>query len=178
METLVVATILLIGHALMGAVDGMYLHDLKYALHKHVDSFTEHIAHTLRVMAMIPLVLLLFALNTGGMLLWLAVFVLILDILFQSWDISLERKSRERYGGLSTAEYQIHILSTLFYGAALALALIAKPASAWEWASPLILDTPHPTFVSTIGWVMFIGAILAGLLHLYYLHPKFRAAQS
>ena len=174
METMTAASLLFIMHAVVGVIDGFLLHDRKYALHTHAESFTEHIAHTLRVAAMLPIAWLLFVVNSGGLLLWLAVVVVFTDLAVQIWDAYLEGSSRERFGGLSTLEYQSHLLSTLFYGGALSLAFIAKPAAAWSTSSEVFLEPVHSTFVSGVGWVMFAGALFGIVHHLWYCHPKFR----
>ncbi len=56
-------------HAMVGSIDGVYLHLKKYKLHTHPDSFHEHVSHTLRAWAMAAAAVLLFAVNTGGLLL-------------------------------------------------------------------------------------------------------------
>jgi len=170
------AAVFFLLHALLGSIDGAYFHLHKYKLHTHRDTFVEHITHTLRAWTMMLAAVLLFAVNSAGVLLWGAVCVLVLDLLIETWDVWIEPKSRQRFGGLSSAEYLVHAHSIFLYAAAWALALIAKAPESWSLASPMVLEQPHPDYVTRLGWVIAIGSLLGALQHSWYCLPRYRSA--
>ena len=81
MTLLELAACLFAAHAVVGAIDGTQLHIKKYKLYSHPDSALEHRVHTFRAWTLSLTALVLFAVNTGGLLLWSAVLLLVIDLL-------------------------------------------------------------------------------------------------
>ncbi|HKO89660.1 MAG TPA: hypothetical protein VJU61_00815 [Polyangiaceae bacterium] len=77
-----------------------------------------------------------------------------------------EKDSRASIGGLSTFEYILHGTLTCLRGAAIALSLASRPASAFSWKAPSViaqLDEPY-------GWLvrqLYPGAIVLALVHVW-----------
>jgi hypothetical protein len=174
MTILGLAALLFLGHAMVAAIDGVYFHLWKYKLHTFEDTFVEHVTHTLRAWTMVFASFLLFAVNTGGMLLWAAVAVLVFDLLIETWDVLIERKSRQRFGGLSSAEYLVHVHAIFLYAATWTLAFVAKPSGAWSLSSPLFLDQAYPMYVAAIGWTVGGMSFLGAIQHTWYCLPRYR----
>jgi hypothetical protein len=74
------ATILLGLFCALGVFDGLYFHLYKYKLHLYPSARREHLIHTLRAFVFVPMSFLLFVLNTGGLLLYLAIALVVLDL--------------------------------------------------------------------------------------------------
>ena len=178
MGLLTIGAIVFLVHGLVGSIDGVYFHLRKYRLYAHPDSFMEHVTHTLRAYTLTAAAILLFALNAGGWLLWMAVLVLVVDLVIETWDVLIERDSRARFGGLSSAEYLVHAHAIFLYGAAWTLGFVAKPASAWSLSSPMLLPEGHPQLVSAIGWAVAVGAFWGAIQHTWFCLPRHRAAQT
>ena len=174
MSILEIGAIIFFVHSLVASIDGVYFHLNKYKLHTYEDTFVEHVTHTLRAWTMTFASILLFTVNVGGLLLWLAVAILIIDLLIETWDVLIERSSRERFGGLSSTEYLVHAHSIALYAAAWTLAFVAKPISAWKFSSPMILSEPHSSMVVLIGWAVAVGSLLGAVQHTWYCLPKYR----
>jgi hypothetical protein len=169
-----VGAVIFLIHAMVASIDGVYFHLWKYKLHTYEDTITEHITHTLRAWTMAIASILLYAVNTGGILLWAAVAVLVVDLIIETWDVLIERKSRERFGGLSSAEYLVHAHSIFLYGAAWTLAFVAKPSGAWSLASPAVLDQAYPMYVVAIGWTVGVSSFFGAIQHTWYCLPRYR----
>jgi len=161
-------------HALVASIDGVYFHLKKYKLHTYEDTFMEHVTHTLRTWTMVFASVLLFATNTGGLLLWAAMLVLIIDLAVETWDVLIERDSRQRFGGLSSAEYLVHAHSIFLYAVAWTLGFLAKPAAAWSLSSPLFLEESYPPFVVAIGIGVGVGTLFGAIQHTWYCRPSYR----
>jgi phosphatidylglycerophosphate synthase len=159
-------------------LDGAYFHLYKYKLHTRKDSIVEHFTHTLRAATMAVSAVLLFAVNTGGRLLWLAFLLIAIDIAVETWDVLIEKQSRKSLGGLSSAEYLSHAHAILLYAAAYALVLAAKPSGAFAFDAPVVLPQAYPAFVTWLGWGVGLGAAASTIQHAVYLHPRYREGNS
>ena len=77
-----------------------------------------------------------------------------------------EKDSRASIGGPSSFEYILHGTLTCLRGAAIALSLASRPASAFSWKAPSViaqLDEPY-------GWLvrqLYPGAIVLALVHVW-----------
>jgi hypothetical protein len=177
MEHLVIAaTICLSIFGLVAALDGLYYHLWKYRLHTRAESRYEHKLHTLRAFLFIPIVLLLFAGNFGGHLLWLAIFFLLIDHSVEIIDVLSEKDSRASIGGLSSREYAAHALAITLRSFATVLILAAKPASAWQLSSPLVLAQAYPQWVSLSAINMTVVNIVVGGIHLWLMQKRYLLA--
>lgn len=171
---LIAATVCFVLHALVAAIDGAYFHLYKYKLHTRPESIVEHFTHTLRAGTMAISAVVLFALNVGGLLLWAAFVLIGIDLVVETWDVLIERRSRAMIGGLSSLEYLTHAHAILLYAASYSLVLAAKPAGAFSSGAPLLLKPAYPIAVSAAGWVVAAGAMLTTIQHVVYLHPRYR----
>jgi hypothetical protein len=163
-------------HGLIGSVDGAYYHLKKYKLHTHEESFVEHQLHTMRAVFLSLIAFLLFALNSGGWLLWLAIVVLVADMVVLTWDVLLERASRVNLGGLSSKEYLVHVHATILHAASFSLVLASKPAAAWALSSPPLLPGTFHWMVWVSGASIGVIAAVSAIQHFWYWNPKYRRA--
>ncbi len=161
---LLAALVLLQLFAALSIVDGLYLHLWRLRLHARPASYREHLWHTARAGLFAPIVALVVAIPSAGALLWLGVLLVALDQLLGLLDARDERDSRADLGGLGRGEYVLHLALTGLHTAALALALAARPAAAWDPAAPLVVaDAPALTL-----WLAgpLAGGVLVFALHL------------
>ncbi len=161
---LFVSTALLLVFVLLSAVDGIYLHLIRYRLHAQPSSWREHLWHTGRAILFTPILLLVFVEQTGGALLYAGLAVVALDQGLELLDLLDENESRAPMGGLSTLEYVLHVVITTFRTGALALALAARPASAWSLDA---VSTPLPEPLSTVLWQLVPGAVIIAAVHVW-----------
>ena len=174
MELITISAILFVIHGLVGVIDGAYFHLRKYKLYAHPESFEEHVTHSLRSLTLTLSAWLLFVENVGGWLLWTAVAVLVVDLIVQTWDVLIERRSRTHLGGLSSVEYLVHTHAIFLAAGFWTVAFISKPVEAWSFSSPAFLAEDNPFIVVLIGWVMGASALFATIQHFWLCHPKYR----
>ena len=155
------ATAFLILFALLGAFDGVYFHMLKYKLYQHPPARLEHQIHTFRGFLFIPITLIFFAWNSAGLLLWLGLGLLLIDLIAEVVDILVEKKARETLGGISPAESVIHVTATGFRMAALGIVLALKPIDAFGLQTLTAQLQPLPSYLSLTGGIFTLGVILA-----------------
>lgn len=163
---LIIATVFLIFFTFLGAFDGLYFHIYKFKLHRLPEAKLEHFVHAVRGILFVPIAVLLFAVNSGGWLLWTGLFLLFLDMVLEVVDILVEKSAREPIGGICPVESALHVTATAARIAGLALILSTKPASAWGLHSPIILGD-YPPFLSYTGWLFAIGTGLGTLGQLW-----------
>lgn len=173
MMLMIAATVCFTLHAVVGGIDGVYFHLHKYKLYTRPECVVEHFTHTLRAGTMAIAALLFFAFDVGGWLLWLGLLLIVLDLVIETWDVLIERRSRAHLGGLSSAEYLAHAHAILLYAASYALVIAAKPHGAFALDGPLLLGG-YPAAIRYIGWAIAIGATLSTIQHVVYLHPRYR----
>ena len=164
-DLLFISLVPLFGAFALGAVDGLYFHLSRYRLFAHPESRAEHALHTVRSWLVLPALALLFLAAASGAFLWLAAACAALDQVMLILDLRAETRSRNRFGGLSAAEYQIHVLANGMHGIALALALASRPSSAWSIdASALTIS--HLPLMAQVGiGGLFIAAVFAAIQH-------------
>lgn len=158
------ATAFLILFALLGAFDGVYFHMLKYKLYQHPPARLEHQIHTFRGFLFIPITLIFFAWNSAGLLLWLGLGLLLIDLIAEVVDILVEKKARETLGGISPAESVIHVTATGFRMAALGIVLALKPIDAFGFHALTHHFEPFPVYLATTGWLFAVGVMAALVL--------------
>jgi hypothetical protein len=160
------ATILLVLFAVVGGIDGVYYHGMKFKLYEKAASRREHWLHTGRAVLFPPAVIILFAQAPGGALLWAGVALLAADFVLMVWDTWEEKASRSVWGGLPRGEYLIHLLATGLHFAALALALGNLPVTAWALASAPV-QYAYPASTRLIAWFLAVGGLLTAVQHIY-----------
>lgn len=173
-ERILAAVLLIDVSALVGIVDGLYFHLYKYKLYAHAASRREHWTHTLRAILFAPIVLLLFALDVGGVALWAATALLLVDFAIESWDVLIEGDSRATLGGLTPLESWIHVASITTHVAAVTLVLAAKPAGAWGLSAPSLLPGAWPAIARWTALLLVAGGVGLAGLHLWLLQPRYR----
>jgi hypothetical protein len=160
------STILLLGFVVLSLVDGLYIHLWRLRLHARPDSYREHLWHTARAILFAPAVLLVFAAPTAGLALWIGVAIVALDEIVEMLDVLAERASRASLGGLSSAEYGVHVVLITLRAAAVALALASRPAEAWSLGASGVTGR-YPDLIATLVQQLVPGAIAAAGLHVW-----------
>lgn len=126
METgFLIAAILLIAFALLGLIDGIYLHLIKYRLFQHSSSKKEHFVHAIRSL-LFPLIVYFLFVNQAKWSFFLGLGFTLIDILVLGFDAYMEKDSREFMGGLPRWEYILHLFANSFHFAAIAVFLAMK----------------------------------------------------
>lgn len=167
------ATALLMLFGVVAAVDGLYLHLWKYRLYARPESRREHKLHTAQGVLFIPVIFFLFYQDFGGWALWAGVLFLAAEQVIEIWDVLDERDSRASLGGLSSTEYAAHVIAITARTAAVALALAAKPLSAWSLDAPIITGPGH-AWASSVALQMIVGNVLVVGLHLWLMLPRYQ----
>ena len=166
---LLASTLFLVLHALMGMVDGLYLHLWRDRLHARPESRREHAWHTARAVLFPLMVGLLYLRPTGGLLLWAGIAVMLLDLLMLLVDVLEEPGSRASMGGLPGREYALHVLLTATHIASVSLLLAARPVAAFSLDAPLVASEVWPSLVSVVAVNLLPGSVLVAAVHLFLL---------
>ena len=173
-QLMTAATIFLILFGAVAAFDGLYLHLWKYRLYAREESLSEHKLHTLQGILFLPVLFFLFYKDFGGWALWAGVLFLAIEQVVEILDVLSENKSRAGLGGLSSTEYAAHVVAITARTVAIALALAAKPLSAWSLDSPLLLGPAH-ALASGVAFNTIVGNLLVVALHVWLMRGKYRA---
>jgi hypothetical protein len=180
LDLLAVSLVPLFGAFLLGAVDGLYFHLRRYRLFAHVETRGEHVLHTVRAFLILPPLTLLYLSEASGAWLWLAAASIAADQIVLALDLRAEATSRRRFGGLSPAEYQIHVVANGLHGVALALALASRPAAAWSLDASRLLPSALPVVAQGLVGVLWLASAVAALQHVALLlrrQPADRSAE-
>lgn len=156
-----IATLSLILFVALGAFDGIYFHMIKYQLYKHPPARFEHLLHTFRGFLFLPIALLFFVWNSAGSLLWIGIFLLLIDFIAEIVDIMIEKEARKSLGGISSVESVIHITATGFRMAAIAIILSLKPLEAYKLQYITNDLPPLPNYLQGVGELFIIGLSIA-----------------
>ncbi len=160
-----VAGALLLGvFAILSSIDGLYLHLWRLGLHRRPASYCEHLWHTARAVLFAPIVVILFAMPSAGVLLWVGVGLAVVDQAVGVFDALSESDSRRSLGGLGRGEYALHVVLVAVHAAATALVLAARPATAWSMSAPNMLGA-WPGSVSMLLAGPIVGGIAVAALH-------------
>ena len=172
MEHLVILSFVFLNlFMILGAVDLFYYHIWKYKLHTRAESRYEHQLHMAFAFLMVPVALLLYYQNLGGVGLWWAAFFVVFALATEVMDVFSENDSRASVGGLSTGEYALHVVLTILKVASFAFMFAAKPIAAWKISSPIFLGS-YGWMAEMIALKVAIGSGVVGILHLALLHPR------
>ena len=175
MEHLVIAGFVFLNlFMVLGAVDLFYFHLWKYKLHTRPESRYEHKLHMAFAFLMVPVAMVLYYQNFGGIALWAAVFFVVAALSTELLDVFSENDSRASLGGLSTGEYALHVVLTILKVASFAFMFASKPAAAWELTSPMNLGS-YGWMGEMIALKVAVGSALVGSLHVALLQPKVAA---
>lgn len=167
----IAALIALALFATVAMADGAYFHLIKLRLFARAESRYEHWLHTIHALFFPVIVFLLFLRGPSGAYLWATVALVAADFAVEMMDVVCERQSRAAIGGLSTAEYAVHVVAITSRVAAFTLALASRPAAAWTLASSTLAGLPVPMFARAEAWIIAIGGIGMAALHLWLLRP-------
>ncbi len=154
---------------LLGAVDGLYFHLRRYRLFAFPESRREHVIHTVRAFLVLPPLALLYLADASGLCLWSAAAAIAIDQLMLAFDLREEAASRRRFGGLSPAEYQIHVVANGLHAVALALALASRPTSAWSLTTCSIAASGLPLTIQALVAALWLASAAAVVQHLVLL---------
>jgi hypothetical protein len=166
---LLVSVIPLLGAFALGAVDGLYFHLRRYRLFAHPESRGEHALHTVRALLALPPLALLYLADASGAFLWLAAACVAVDQVVLALDLRAEATSRETLGGLSAAEYQIHVAANGMHGVALALALASRPVAAWGLDASAVEPSTLPGIATALLSLLLLSATIAAIQHVVLL---------
>lgn len=115
---------LLMVAGLIGAVDVVGFHLVRFRLWSRPESMFEEITHLLRHVIFVAVTLLLvWAPHRVDVLLGLGA----IDLVNSSADVLLERASRRSVGGVPPLETLLHVLASTVLGATIAAAVFADP---------------------------------------------------
>lgn len=152
----------------LGAIDGVYFHLWRFRLHARRESAREHLTHSLRAALAGPIIWLLFASMGAGVWLWLAAALIAVDFGVLLWDLVEEKGSRASLGGIPPIEYGLHVVAASLHAAASALALGARPASAWLWGAAPVEQSAA---VVGLAHALWPGALALAALHFALMLP-------
>jgi len=107
-------------------------------------------------------------------LLWIGIVFAATDAIVELIDILVERRRRANLGGLSTAEYAIHVNAAGLRFAALALIFVAKPVEAWSLSTPTLLEPSYPSWLTWLIFNIIPGGFVAALAHVWLMRADAR----
>lgn len=165
--------ILLLLFLAVGAIDGIYFHLKKYQLFAHQESRTEHLLHSIRALLLIPTILLLYVLPCQGWQLYLALGLVIADLVAMVADVLIEYRSRASLGGLTNAEYTVHMVANSLHMMAITLAFASRPLEYWQLNHNSTLSFSPPELIKTFSIILMLTTIFGAIQHFLLLHPKF-----
>jgi hypothetical protein len=171
------ATVFLILFGIVAAFDGLYLHLWKYRLYARPESRREHKLHTAQAFLFVPVLFFLFYKDFGGWALWAGVLFIALEQVVEIIDVLDENDSRASLGGLSSTEYATHVIAITARTVAIALALAAKPLSAWSLDAPVVIGPEH-SFASGVAFKTIIGNLIIAGLHVWLMRSKYHVESS
>jgi hypothetical protein len=177
MEVMIMSHLVILGFVflsifmVLGAIDLFYYHVWKYKLHKRPESRYEHKLHMAFAFLMVPVAMLLYYQNLGGIALWAAVFFVAAALGTELLDVFSEGDSRASLGGLSSGEYALHVGATILKVASFAFMFAAKPTVAWGFSSPTNLGS-YGFMGEMMALQVAVGSGLVGCLHIALLSPK------
>lgn len=157
-----VATYLLLGIGLLGALDILVYHTRAHGLRRRPAARVELVTHSLRgpTYALLFVVVPSFAAHGAWFVFMLA--VLAFDVGISLWDFSVEKRSRAAMGGLPTGEYVLHSIIAMLFGAFVACYCIA--GAAWPSLETAWVYQPNvPRPVQALLGVMAVGVLASGI---------------
>ena len=147
---MLVASLLLLALAVLGAVDVIVFHHLKERLTHGVETRAEAWAHVAKAPVYAVLFLVVPNLALRGAWAWALLGWLVVDVAVAGWDLALEPAARRTRGGVSGGEYVLHVVLSVLAGAAIATITHAV------W--------PHLDAVSAVSVARDVPLVLRALL--------------
>jgi hypothetical protein len=161
-----IAAILQAAFTFFAAGDALYFHFWKHRLHKHRSSEKEHWLHTANAMLFPLTVYFLFCGNFTGALLWLGIAATLITFVIEFLDVAHEKVSRIPFGGVSAVEGVLHFGMGVLRAMAFGFLLASKPLESFSWNAPLVSPAAYPSWVVTMGALMFAASVPMALWHL------------
>jgi hypothetical protein len=162
-DLVVAAVVALQVFVVLSTIDGLYIHLWRLRLHRRPESYQEHLWHTVRALLFAPVVGILFAIPSAGLLLWVGVALAFADQVAGVCDAWSERDSRRTLEGLGRGEYVLHVVLVAVHATALVLVLAARPSEAWSLAASSTLGE-WPAVDLLVGGPL-VGGIVVAALH-------------
>jgi hypothetical protein len=162
---LLVSLVPLLGAFGLGAIDGLYFHLQRYRLFAHAESRYEHWLHSVRAILLLPPLTLLYLADSTGWYLWAAAACIAADQVALVLDLRAEATSRRAFGGLSAAEYQIHVAANGLHAVALTLAIVSRPVSAWSLTPSEIAWSSLPLAAHGVVGMLWLASAVAAIQH-------------
>lgn len=158
-----VATWLLFGLGILGAVDILLYHSISHGIRENPDSRAELLVHALRGPTYATLFLVVPNLELHGAWFYGLLFLLAFDFLVSVWDFALEGESRRFLGGLPSGEYVLHMIIAMVFGAM--VAAVAFEAGHWAELPTAWFYRPAdvPELLRAVLAVMAVGVLVSGL---------------
>src|ERR1041385_3693277 len=113
----------------LGAADIALFHSVAHGIRFHPNSVGELVTHSLRGPTYAALFVLIPNFAMQGLFARGLLALFAFDLGISIWDFSLERKSRQFFGGLPSGEYVLHMLMAIAFGGLLTSAVSA--VSGW-----------------------------------------------
>jgi hypothetical protein len=158
------ALAILLGVGALGAVDVLYFHLFRFRLFSRPESVAEEITHLVRHVLFLAVVILLSTGTRSAARDAAVVAVLGLDLLNSSADVLLERRSRAAIGGLPSAEYLVHVLSSFGTGVAAAAYFLAAPDARAPISPTLLAWQVRGVLALGVALLLFEGTLFARAL--------------
>jgi hypothetical protein len=152
-----IATYLLFILGLLGGIDVLFYHSIAHGIRHHSESRTELILHSFRGPVYALLFLSVPNFVPRGAYWWMLVGILGIDFLITVFDFLVERRSREMLGGLPTAEYILHLLMAVLFGAL--VMSIWLETSTWSKSPTSIVFSP-----ANVSWALRAALALMAVL--------------
>jgi hypothetical protein len=169
-----VLSFLILIFALLAVFDGLYLHILKYELHRHTESKQEHFTHTLRAAIFPAMVYFLFVVQDSTISFYLGISLVLIDIIVLGIDAYMEKDSRIFMNGLPRWEYILHLFVNGFHFASIFVFLVLK----LQITDSGLVITPNFYAFNNFEIFQFIalnlipGSILIAIIHILLIIPK------
>jgi hypothetical protein len=147
----------------IGAVDVLYFHLYRFRLFAQDGSVAEEVTHLCRHAIFLALVALLSGGTPSPAIDNVILGLFAVDMVNSIADVLLERRSRDRLGGLPSIEYLVHIVSTFAMGLAVASYILLRgtplpaPVGLLAWQV-------HATLVAGVIIFLTEGALFAGVV--------------
>jgi hypothetical protein len=166
------STIVLILFSLVAAIDGTYYHLKQNRLYQWQESLLEHLLHTVRAFLIIPTLWLLYIEPARGLWLYIALALVVIDLIVMVADTLIEYQSRAHLGGLSRGEYTVHLISNSLHMIAIALAFASFPPAAWRLDQTDLPAIAHPQLVKWVARTLLFFTVIGTLQHLFLIKSE------
>ncbi|WGL58584.1 hypothetical protein QEJ31_08550 [Pigmentibacter sp. JX0631] len=131
MDLKTLSCLFLLIYLVIAVIDGFYFHIYKYKLYAREDSKKEHFLHTLNAILFPWSIFFVFCDKFKGLFLYFGIFLLILSLIIEFFDLYEELKSRKSLGGLTSNEYAMHFSLSALRATYSTLILVSRPTSDW-----------------------------------------------